>query len=159
MCGWPHDDFYLFLYTYICYLYCVHISVRINVPLFSNNIRKQVNNHPQNTFLFAICIVSTNEKKSVNFTILIPGKDAIAQLKTCEVDGKTYREGETYQPKDTRKTCVCTADYNATDNASNCRDINCGIEIHYQSDLLRNCAPVFPGNMRGCPIGFECRKF
>ncbi|KAH9636105.1 hypothetical protein HF086_008405 [Spodoptera exigua] len=33
-------------------------------------------------------------------------KDAIAQLKTCEVDGKTYREGETYQPKDTQWSVV-----------------------------------------------------
>ena len=87
------------------------------------------------------------------------GKDAIAQLATCEVDGQTYREGQTYQPKNTRKTCVCTKDFNATDNGANCRDINCGIEIHYQNDLLQNCAPVFPGSMRGCPIGFECREF
>ncbi|KAJ8719161.1 hypothetical protein PYW07_016717 [Mythimna separata] len=113
------------------------------VEIFDNDMQQQ-------------CI-NTYEVDSCCSTGTVCGKDAIAQLATCEVDGQTYREGQTYQPKNTRKTCVCTKDFNATDNAANCRDINCGIEIHYQSDLLQNCAPVFPGNMRGCPIGFECQ--
>ncbi|KAI8420706.1 hypothetical protein MSG28_007935 [Choristoneura fumiferana] len=76
------------------------------------------------------------------------GKDAIAKLKTCEVDGKIYREGEVFEPKNTMKTCICTAQWNG--------DIDCGIEIHYQNNILNNCAPMFFKNTRSCPISFKC---
>ncbi|KAL4716273.1 hypothetical protein ACJJTC_014753 [Scirpophaga incertulas] len=81
---------------------------------------------------------------------------SIAGLKTCEVDGKTYREGESFEPKDTHKSCICTGEWNGTLDADYCRDINCGIEIHYQEKLSENCAPVFIGSKRGCPISFSC---
>ncbi|XP_026731379.1 uncharacterized protein LOC113496390 [Trichoplusia ni] len=101
--------------------------------------------------------ISTYELDSCCSTGSVCGKDSIAQLKTCEVDGKTYHEGETYQPKNTQKTCLCTANFNGTVSDAYCTDINCGLEIHYQSDLHKNCAPVFVGSKRSCPIGFECQ--
>lgn len=76
------------------------------------------------------------------------------------MDGQTYMEGERFEPKNSHKTCICTAEWNgSTDNPNYCRDINCGIEIHYQEKLLDNCAPVFVGDRRSCPIGFSCRKY
>lgn len=90
--------------------------------------------------------------------LIIPGKDAIAKLKTCDVDGKTYKEGEIFEPKNMRKSCICTSDWDGTvENGAYCRDINCGLEIHYQDKILENCAPIFVGTGRTCPIGFECR--
>ncbi|XP_063827297.1 uncharacterized protein LOC135076792 [Ostrinia nubilalis] len=101
--------------------------------------------------------VRTYELESCCSTGNVCGKDAIASLKTCEVDGKTYMEGESFEPKNSHKTCICTGEWNGTtDNAAYCRDINCGIEIHYQEKLLDNCAPVFVGDRRRCPIGFTC---
>ncbi|XP_075976450.1 uncharacterized protein LOC142976778 [Anticarsia gemmatalis] len=101
--------------------------------------------------------INTYELDSCCSTGTVCGKDAIASLKTCEVDGKSYREGEMFEPLNTKKTCVCAAGWNGTvDDPTFCRDINCGIEIHYQSDILQGCAPVFVGDMRSCPIGFEC---
>ncbi|RVE54570.1 hypothetical protein evm_000691 [Chilo suppressalis] len=101
--------------------------------------------------------VSTYDLEACCSTGNVCGNDAIANLKTCEVDGKSYREGESFEPKNTHKTCICTAGWDgSTDNPSVCRDINCGIEIHYQNKLLDNCAPVFVGNKKSCPISFAC---
>ncbi|CAG4964521.1 unnamed protein product [Colias eurytheme] len=101
--------------------------------------------------------INTYELDSCCSTGTVCGKDEIAKLKTCEVDGQTYMEGQTFEPKNTRKTCICTAQWNGTtDNPSYCRDINCGLEIHYQDKIFDNCAPVFAGNMRSCPIAFQC---
>lgn len=85
------------------------------------------------------------------------GKDAIASLKTCEVDGQTYKEGQMIEPANTRKTCICTANWNGSfDDPTTCKDITCGLEIHYQAQIMGKCAPVFFGNMKSCPINFEC---
>ncbi|XP_011554772.3 uncharacterized protein LOC105385999 [Plutella xylostella] len=88
-------------------------------------------------------------------TAKVCGKDAIANLSTCEVDGKVYLEGQTF--KKSHKTCVCSAQWNgSTDNPADCREVNCGIEIHYQDKLMNRCAPVFV-NARSCPFTFECQ--
>lgn len=100
--------------------------------------------------------VSTYDLESCCSTGNVCGNDEIANLKTCEVDGKTYREGESFVPKNTHKTCICTSAWAGTADAAFCRDINCGIEIHYQDKILDNCAPVFVGNKRSCPISFTC---
>ncbi|KAM3959753.1 uncharacterized protein ACR2FA_006173 [Aphomia sociella] len=101
--------------------------------------------------------IDTYELDACCSTGNVCGKDAIESLKTCEVDGKTYRAGESFEPKNTRKTCICTGDWKGSaENYAYCRDINCGIEIHYQEKLLDNCAPVFVGNRRSCPIAFHC---
>ncbi|XP_053605313.1 uncharacterized protein LOC128672290 [Plodia interpunctella] len=102
--------------------------------------------------------VRTYELWSCCTTGTVCGEDAVANLKTCKVDGKTYREGETFEPINTRKTCVCTGDWNGTIVDTYCRDINCGLEIHDQDKLAKKCAPVFVRNTRGCPFGFECQS-
>lgn len=88
------------------------------------------------------------------------GKDDVAKLKTCEVEGQTYKEGQQFYPKDTRKSCVCTPQWNGSiDDVTSCRDINCGIEIHFQNKIMENCAPVFlASDPRSCPISFQCRE-
>lgn len=91
-------------------------------------------------------------------TVTHTGKDAIANLKTCEVDGQMYKEGQSFEPANTRKTCICTSQWNGTYDYPYCTDINCGLEIHYQDEIFDNCAPVFVGNMKSCPIAFQCRK-
>lgn len=101
--------------------------------------------------------INTYELDACCNTGSVCGKDAIAELKTCEVDGQTYREGQMFEPANTKKTCICTANWDGNvENSTFCRDINCGIEIHYQNNILQNCAPIFVKNMRTCPIGFEC---
>ncbi|CAH2040755.1 unnamed protein product, partial [Iphiclides podalirius] len=101
--------------------------------------------------------INTYELDSCCSTGTVCGKDSIAGLRTCEVDGQTYREGEPFEPKNSRKSCVCTAQWNGTlEDPGSCRDINCGIEIHYQDQLLRNCAPIFLSSDAACPIAFTC---
>ncbi|XP_047531721.1 uncharacterized protein LOC125067275 [Vanessa atalanta] len=101
--------------------------------------------------------INTYELDSCCSTGTVCGKDAIASLKTCEVDGQTYKEGQPFEPANTRKSCICTAQWNGSyDDPSSCRDINCGLEIHYQDKIFENCAPVFIGNMKSCPIAFQC---
>ncbi|XP_014361032.2 uncharacterized protein LOC106712874 isoform X2 [Papilio machaon] len=101
--------------------------------------------------------IKTYDLESCCSTGTVCGKDAVAALKTCEVDGKTYREGEAFEPKNSRKTCICTAQWNGTiDDSASCRDINCGLEIHYQDKLCQNCAPIFLGSDSVCPIAFTC---
>ncbi|KAJ0177942.1 hypothetical protein K1T71_006815 [Dendrolimus kikuchii] len=87
------------------------------------------------------------------------GKDAIAKLKTCNVDGKSYKEGQTFEPKkNPRKTCVCSSHWDGNvDNEANCRDFSCGLEIYHQNEIMQHCAPVFYENRMSCPIGFECQ--
>lgn len=83
----------------------------------------------------------------------------MAQLKTCDVDGKTYYEGQQFEPKNTGKICICSADWDGSmSNMSLCKDINCGLELHHQDEIMGRCAPVFYGN-RLCPNEFQCRKF
>ncbi|XP_034828729.1 uncharacterized protein [Maniola hyperantus] len=85
------------------------------------------------------------------------GKDAIASLKTCEVDGVIYKEGQIIEPANTQKTCVCTAQWNGRyDDPTSCRDLDCAVEIHYQDMIFSKCAPVYFGNQMGCPISFVC---
>ncbi|KAG6444999.1 hypothetical protein O3G_MSEX003700 [Manduca sexta] len=100
--------------------------------------------------------VNTFELDSCCSTGTVCGTDAIAKLKTCDVDGKTYKEGQIFEPLNTRKMCICTGDWNGTVDNAYCRDINCGLEIHYQNKILDNCAPIFSGKVRDCPIGFQC---
>lgn len=102
--------------------------------------------------------MNTFDINSCCSTGTVCGKDAIAKLNVCEMDGKTYKEGEIFEPKNTRKSCVCTSDWDGSvENGANCRDINCGLEIHYQDKIFDNCAPVFIGDAMSCPIGFECQ--
>ncbi|XP_013188144.2 uncharacterized protein LOC106133086 [Amyelois transitella] len=100
--------------------------------------------------------ISTYDLESCCSTGTVCGTDAIAALKTCEVDGKTYRVGEAFEPKNTRKTCICTGEWNGSTEGAYCRDISCGLEIHYQDMVAQNCAPVFVRNTRSCPIAFQC---
>ncbi|XP_041968397.1 uncharacterized protein LOC121725461 [Aricia agestis] len=95
--------------------------------------------------------VFTYELGACCSTGTVCGKDAIAALKTCEVEGKTYKEGQTFELG--RKTCVCTADWSPD---TGCRDLDCGLELHYQDQIHDGCAPVFVGDKKGCPIAFEC---
>ncbi|KAI5637733.1 hypothetical protein NE865_09515 [Phthorimaea operculella] len=84
------------------------------------------------------------------------GKDAIAALKTCEMEGKTYKEGQTFSPEKTHKTCLCTDKWTGKAEGEYCQDVNCGLEIHYQDMLYQNCAPVFPKKGSACPMMFKC---
>ncbi|XP_049871062.1 uncharacterized protein LOC126370277 [Pectinophora gossypiella] len=99
--------------------------------------------------------VRTYDLESCCSTGTTCGKDAVAKLNICEVDNKTYREGESFKPKNSGKSCICSAKWNGSiDNPEYCRDINCGIEIHYQDQIMKECAPIFVDGI--CPIGFQC---
>ncbi|CAH0723570.1 unnamed protein product, partial [Brenthis ino] len=102
--------------------------------------------------------IYTYELDSCCSTGTVCGKDAIGNLKTCEVDGQTFKEGQSFYPANTQKMCICSAQWNGTtDDPTMCRDVNCGLEIHYQDKILDNCAPVYFGDSKGnCPIAFTC---
>ncbi|CAB3236038.1 unnamed protein product [Arctia plantaginis] len=101
--------------------------------------------------------INTYELDSCCSTGTVCGKDAVAKLQSCIVDGRTYLEGQMFEPLNTQKSCICTAEWDGSvENRSYCRNVDCGIELHYQNSLLENCAPVFANSMRTCPIGFEC---
>nr|CAJ2313423.1 Uncharacterized protein [Metisa plana] len=101
--------------------------------------------------------ISTSELGSCCSTGTVCGKDDLAKLKTCEVDGQIYREGQVFYPQNTRKKCLCTAQWSGEfENVPYCRDYDCGVEIHYQDKIFEKCAPVFISNAQGCPIAFQC---
>ncbi|XP_026333468.1 uncharacterized protein LOC113240394 [Hyposmocoma kahamanoa] len=81
----------------------------------------------------------------------------LSSLKTCELNDIIYREGESFEPLDRRKICLCWAQWDGgIDNPKNCRDVNCGLELYYQNKIAQKCAPIFHGKSIGCPIDFQC---
>ncbi|XP_063982628.1 uncharacterized protein LOC135165343 [Diachasmimorpha longicaudata] len=73
-----------------------------------------------------------------------PNPEDIAK---CEVDGKTYLDGQYFQPEgEPRKSCYCGPDYKGENVAPFCKDYsleNCGIELWNGDNIRNRCAPVF----------------
>lgn len=87
--------------------------------------------------------------------------DEIAELATCELDGKTYREGQGMYPESHPcYSCICGEGFDASNifNSTHCRKQHCGID-HYIHNLQKGCTPIYYGTKRCCPISWRCRKF
>lgn len=80
-------------------------------------------------------------------------------MNTCELDGKTYRVGERFNPDNSCYECRCVHDFNnATSYADNpnCMKINCGMELE-MNNLRNGCVPVYFRTANCCPIEYKCR--
>ncbi|XP_012257482.2 kielin/chordin-like protein [Athalia rosae] len=68
-------------------------------------------------------------------------------LVKCEVDGKTYLQGQRFTPaSDPTKSCICSEGYKGVNVAPFCRDpepFNCDTELHQATDIYENCVPTF----------------
>lgn len=88
-------------------------------------------------------------------------QEKIRSLKTCEVDGRTYRHGERIYPENACYTCHCVDGYNnVTSHADNpnCSKVNCGMELQ-MNNLREGCVPVYYKTPNCCAIDHKCRKF
>lgn len=87
-------------------------------------------------------------------------KEEISKLLKCELEGKTYREGEKMFPDAYPcYSCICGDgfDPNMIETSPFCRKINCSIE-HQNHKLQNGCIPVYYSTNRCCPIDWRCRK-
>ncbi|XP_043277581.1 kielin/chordin-like protein isoform X2 [Venturia canescens] len=86
-------------------------------------------------------------------------------IPTCEVDGKTYKDGETFEPlSEPDKICTCGAGYTTGFNEEPyCITKQpgwCGNAIAYVKKIQQNCAPVYPFGgdpRRTCNVDHRCQ--
>ncbi|KAK5641000.1 hypothetical protein RI129_009547 [Pyrocoelia pectoralis] len=78
-------------------------------------------------------------------------------LASCEVDGKTYREGQKFYPKDSCKQCVCQIGFNGKLEEPFCKLPSCQVEVRHSQELINKCAPVYKNSKaRCCPYLWLC---
>ncbi|XP_063982623.1 uncharacterized protein LOC135165338 [Diachasmimorpha longicaudata] len=86
-----------------------------------------------------------------NATMCFPGPETCPpnpeDIPKCLVDGKTYEDGDYFEPEGTpKKACWCGPGYTGENTMPFCRefrDEKCGYELKSRSSLERNCAPVW----------------
>lgn len=92
----------------------------------------------------------------------VSGEDKLKELTKCELEGKTYTEGEKMYPEDAScHTCLCTKDFNSSvpiESNQNCKKVDCGIELRNLNRLQSGCVPVYFGASDCCPIDYRCRN-
>lgn len=85
----------------------------------------------------------------------------IAALPRCWMDKHEYVKGNLiYSPSSPCYKCLCDEHFdNATEPAknSNCKPVDCGIELHQLSYLQLGCIPVYFNDGLCCPFEFRCR--
>uniref|UniRef100_A0A336MYP2 CSON006945 protein n=1 Tax=Culicoides sonorensis TaxID=179676 RepID=A0A336MYP2_CULSO len=82
----------------------------------------------------------------------------IEELAQCKYDGEIYLEGEKFYPeKEKCWSCICRKKFDTTKiiGNPNCREIDCGIELRYFSELRRGCIPIYYED-RCCPTDWKC---
>ncbi|XP_031841939.1 uncharacterized protein LOC116431101 [Nomia melanderi] len=81
---------------------------------------------------------------------------------TCEVDGKTYKEGEYFQPKsDSGLNCYCMPNYKGENVAPFCKKHHCRPLFRGADDVRQNCVPVFyvgQNPQTDCNIASRCQN-
>ncbi|KAE8749699.1 hypothetical protein FOCC_FOCC003686 [Frankliniella occidentalis] len=85
-------------------------------------------------------------------------QNTTAETTKCEWKGKTYLEGEKFYPEEEApcKTCICQKGFDGTLNGPWCKEVTCGLELHYTNYITKGCAPVFYGKSKCCPIEWRC---
>lgn len=86
------------------------------------------------------------------------GKE-VEKLAECYLEGERYMEGQKMYPKEEScYSCHCQKGFeNSTIVGNpNCKEINCGIEVHYAGRLMDGCIPIYFGTDRCCPISWRC---
>ncbi|CAL8109619.1 unnamed protein product [Orchesella dallaii] len=84
---------------------------------------------------------------------------------TCSYNGKDYVEGQIIYPDDYPCiTCHCNKNWKGklTTEGGVCREVNCGLAIYNQLNLVNKCEPQFYTTSKGkqscCPIEWKCNK-
>ncbi|KAF7273015.1 hypothetical protein GWI33_014241 [Rhynchophorus ferrugineus] len=62
---------------------------------------------------------------------------------TCVYDGKVYKEGENFLPRNSCWRCVCQAGFRGKLEKPFCRRRSCGAQIKHQDKLQNRCAPLY----------------
>ncbi|XP_015120611.1 uncharacterized protein LOC107043577 [Diachasma alloeum] len=86
-----------------------------------------------------------------NATMCFPGPETCPpnpeDIPKCEVDGKTFEDGDYFEPEGKpKKACWCGPGYKGENTMPFCRnmkDERCGYELKYRSELEKHCAPVW----------------
>lgn len=77
----------------------------------------------------------------------------------CEVDGKTFYEGQRFDPPGEQcKTCICQEGFDGKYEAPFCEPVTCTSELLQPVDFRKFCAPVYYGSGSCCPIQWQCSK-
>lgn len=82
------------------------------------------------------------------------------KLHKCTYDEVEYYEGSTIYIPGSCSTCVCDANFNASNplaGGSTCKKLECNTVFENPDDILQGCAPVFYRHSC-CPLGSRCRK-
>ncbi|XP_076275168.1 uncharacterized protein LOC143206486 [Rhynchophorus ferrugineus] len=72
-----------------------------------------------------------------------------SSTKTCEVEGKTYKIGQRFYPKNRCLTCVCHKDFDGTYDEKTCALQNCASELTNAEKIRDKCAPVYLRSGKG----------
>jgi len=88
------------------------------------------------------------------------GEEKVKELAKCELEGRTYNEGEKMYPDSAScHTCLCTKDFNSSvpiDSNKDCKKVDCGIELRNLYRLQSGCVPVYFASRDCCPIDYRC---
>ncbi|XP_043277607.1 uncharacterized protein [Venturia canescens] len=91
-----------------------------------------------------------------------PAKDE--DRATCIVDGKTYRDGEYFEPAgEPHKSCYCAAGYAGENVEPFCVTLKhpCGIMLHHADVIRENCVPTYYFNQSpqtDCSVAYRCQN-
>lgn len=83
---------------------------------------------------------------------------------SCVYDGKVYKEGENFLPKNSCWRCVCQAGFRGKLEKPFCRRRSCGVQVKQQEKLQERCAPLyFKSKYRDndplcCPVNWICSE-
>ncbi|KAJ8954929.1 hypothetical protein NQ317_018669 [Molorchus minor] len=66
-------------------------------------------------------------------------------IEECDVEGKKYKEGEKFFPKNTCMKCICPKNFNGKFDLPYCKRMSCGVQINHAEELHNRCAPVHLG--------------
>ncbi|XP_049771578.1 von Willebrand factor C and EGF domain-containing protein-like [Schistocerca cancellata] len=79
------------------------------------------------------------------------------ELIRCHYEGKDYYEGQLlYNSSEPCKTCICDGEFKTKPR---CREVSCGLELHWAIELQKGCAPIFYGSQTCCPIEWRCPRY
>lgn len=126
------------------------------------HISCQTQTCPENTFCGRLidprCYYGYSLGKCCSTGLICPR----ANETTCNVDGKVYKLGEKFTPKDTCLSCVCHENFTGVFDNTTCQNQTCNSQIRFMDEVLQNCAPVyFTSNSTTlcCPNQFVCPSF
>uniref|UniRef100_A0A0C9QR92 KCP protein n=1 Tax=Fopius arisanus TaxID=64838 RepID=A0A0C9QR92_9HYME len=96
------------------------------------------------------------------FSVICPTNPA--DVPTCQVDGKIYKDGEYFEPSsEPDKRCFCGPNYKGKNIAPFCTvkpKSECRTEVRYSRQVYSRCAPVYEADQSpqtSCTLKFRCQ--